>query len=308
MIEILDGGLQTTLQDGGRPGYRHFGVPLSGYADRLSAALANRLVGKDVTASLLEITLTGFTTRFGEATQISITGAATKISLNNQPLHPHQTHDVAANDILHIGPSTAGARIYLACTEYFLADQFLGSGSTYLPAALGGHQGRRLQAGDKIATKPNHKAASTITPTALRPMMTDGWVLRYMPGPDVALLQTPIDTIRFTCGRRADRMGLQLTGNTLSLRHHTPLPSAPVFPGTIQCPPDGLPFLLLSDAQTTGGYAKIAQVIQADLHITGQIKPGDTVRLIPVAPTQARQIYRDKLALFAEWLGPDFRL
>lgn len=103
-------------------------------------------------------------------------------------------------------------------------------------------------------------------------------------------------------------MGGALDGAPVAAPGDGRMPSAAVFPGTVQCPPSGVPFLLMADAGTTGGYPRIAQIIRADRHLMGQIRPGDTVRFLKVSPDKAAEVLRDKTALFSDWLGDAFEL
>ena len=137
-------------------------------------------------------------------------------------------------------------------------------------------------------------------------------MLRATPGPEVELLveRDRADFFKraFTVSNRASRMGVALEDQTLQLASDGRLPSAAVFPGTVQCTPSGQSFLLLADAQTTGGYPRIAQVIRADRHLLGQLRPGDRLQFEQVSPTQAAQVLEQKTNLFRGWLGNEFNL
>mgnify|MGYP003700732345 FL=1 len=129
--------------------------------------------------------------------------------------------------------------------------------------------------------------------------------MRATAGPEAGLLEDDSEhffTMRWAVGRRADRMGAELDGPRLHMREEITMASSPVFPGTVQCPRSGAPFLLMADAQTVGGYPRIAQVIGADLHLTGQLRPGDEVWFRKTSPAEARDIARKKEALFEGWL------
>ncbi len=146
------------------------------------------------------------------------------------------------------------------------------------------------------------------TPKEFRPQATSGWALRACDGAEIGLLDKEtrfnlFDT-NFSIGRRADRMALRLEGARFETRSQGRMPSAPVFPGTIQCPEDGLPFLLAADAQTTGGYPRIAQVARVDRHLIGQLRPGDHVRLLWREAATAIEELQAKLDYWRAWL-PD---
>ena len=306
-LRILKPGLQTTVQAGPRAGLRHLGVPASGAADPLSLALANRLVGNALLAPGIETTLTGVRLLFEDDGFAAITGAKAKARLNGERVKPHRTLAVAAGDELEIGPAKAGARNYLALAGGVAVDEVLGSASTYLPAGFGGFEGRALRSGDVLTVGPHGKAPKMLkTPKEFRPRASSSWALRACYGAEVDLLSKEsrfdlFDT-NFTVGRRADRMGLQLEGARFQVTSGGRLASAPVFPGTVQCPEDGTPFLLSIDAQTIGGYPRVAQIARADRHLIGQLRPGDHIRLLWRDADSARDELIAKHEYWREWL------
>jgi biotin-dependent carboxylase-like uncharacterized protein len=306
-IRILKPGLQTTVQAGPRAGLRHLGVPASGAADPLSLALANRLVGNPLLAPGLETTLTGVSLRFEDACFAAITGARAKAWLNDKRVKLHRTIAVVAGDKLEIGPAKIGARNYLAFAGGIAVDEVLGSSSTYLPAGFGGFEGRALRSGDVLATAASAVVPEMLkTPKEFRPIASRSWALRACYGAEVDLLSKEsrfdlFDT-NFSVGNRADRMGLQLEGARFEVTSGGRLASAPVFPGTIQCPEDGRPFLLSIDAQTIGGYPRVAHVARTDRHLIGQLRPGDHVRLLWRDADSARQELLAKHVYWRDWL------
>jgi biotin-dependent carboxylase-like uncharacterized protein len=304
---VLKPGLQTTVQAGPRTGLRHLGVPAAGAADPLSLALANRLVGNPLLAPGLETTLNGVALRFQGEGLVAITGARAKARLNGERVKLHRTLAVAAGDELEIGPARLGARNYLAVAGGIDVEEVLGSASTYLPAGFGGLQGRALRGGDVVATGPAVGTPEMLkTPKEFRPLASNSWALRACYGAEVDLLSKEsrfdlFDT-NFSVGFRADRMGLQLEGARFEVTSGGRLASAPVFPGTIQCPEDGTPFLLSIDAQTIGGYPRVAQVARADRHLIGQLRPGNHVRLLWRDAESARDELLAKHNYWGEWL------
>ena len=141
-LTILKPGLQTTLQGSPRTGYRHMGVPWAGPADPLSLALANRLVGAPPEATALEITLGGLLLRFDADTAFALTGAPAPAILSGEPVNLHETIRAHAGDVLELAMPSVGMRTYLALAGTLAATHVIGSPSTYLPAGLGGHEGR----------------------------------------------------------------------------------------------------------------------------------------------------------------------
>ncbi len=308
-FKVLKPGLQTTVQAGPRAGQRHLGVPAAGAADPLSLALANRLVGNPLLAPGLETTLNGVSLRFEDDGFTALTGAKAKAWLNGERVKLHRTLAVAAGDELEIGGASLGARNYLAFAGGIAVEEVLGSASTYMPAGFGGLNGRALRRGDVIVTGPAGYAPELLkTPKEFRPLASKSWALRACYGAEVDLLSKEsrfdlFDT-NFTVGHRADRMGLQLEGARFEVTSAGRLASAPVFPGTIQCPEDGVPFLLSIDAQTIGGYPRVAHVARVDRHLIGQLRPGDHVRLLWRDVDSARDELLAKHAYWRDWL-PD---
>ena len=306
-ITVIKPGLQSTIQSGPRSGLRHQGVAANGAADTVSLALANKLVGNDWHAPAIEATLLGPGLRFEDKCAFAITGAPAPATLNGVAIDAHATVLAHAGDELVIGAASAAARMYLAVAGGFVADETLGSASTNLQAAFGGYKGRALRAGDVLEVRGG-VAGSMRTPSRFRPPMPSAWALRACAGAEAHLLgesglQALFDT-NWHVDRRADRMGLRLDGPGLAIASDGRMPSAPVFPGTIQCPEDGAPFILSVDAGTVGGYPRVAQIARLDRHLLGQLRPGDHVRLLRREPDEAVEELRAKIEYWRQWL-PD---
>lgn len=306
---IMDPGLLTTLQDLGRPGLRHFGVPLSGAADRLSFACANAVLGNPTDAAALEATLIGPTLRFVRDQEFCIAGADMNASLNEETIALCQSVTARTGDVLSLSGARTGARCYIAFAGGVDGRDFLGSLSTYPPAALGGIEGRALKKGDKLHCAKLQPNARREIPQFLRTRLTHDFILRANVGPDAERIDSAslekFFASAFKVDRRAGRMGARLIGGQIQLADRSPMNSSAVFPGTIQCPPDGAPFLLLSDAQTLGGYPRIAQLIAADLPLAGQVRPGDNIWFRKVTADEGRNITLQKQALVSASL-PEF--
>lgn len=294
MIVVEHPGQLTTIQDLGRPGYQHLGIPLSGAVDPFALQLANLLVGNPPDAAALECTLVGPVLLFQSHSIVAITGATPTGIPTAQALtlQPSQRLDLRQ---IH-----SGCRAYLAVRGGLDVPPLLGSRSTYLRAALGGFSGRALQRGDLLLTSP---------PPANSPWLQNGQFsprhgppysspdsvasIRFTRGPQAhllsnaewqRLLQTP-----WTVSPRSDRMGLRLTGPSPWTPGHIPpeLTSEATTPGTLQLPPDGQPITLLADCQTLGGYLKPAVVIRADLPLLAQLRPGSQLRFHEISLQEA---------------------
>ena len=304
-VTVVKAGLLSSLQSRPRLGLRHLGVAAGGAADPLSLALANRLVDNAWDAPAIEVTLAGPTLRFDRAMSVAIAGGDAEVQLNGGTVPCHRTVDAAAGDELVIGPVVSGVRVYLAVAGGFLAEELLGSASTSLQAGFGGYAGRALDAGD-ILEGGTMAGAHLETPAAFRPEYASAAALRTCPSVESRWLdeasRSALYEINWTVDRRADRMGLRLTGANLHVASDGRMPSAGVIPGTIQCPEDGRPYILSVDAGTVGGYPRVAQVARADRHVLGQLRPGEHVRLLPRTAEEAVGELRAKLDYWREWL------
>lgn len=289
-------------------------MPFAGPADILSHALANHIVGNRADATAVEISLSAFRAEAMEAVEIAIAGASERLLIDGRSCEPCRRHMIGAGQTLEVGAPRRGCRTYLAIAGGLaVTDSLFSSGSTYLPAGLGGHHGRALRPGDILQRAKSEGATDSDLSDVKdeqRPAFGQQFLLRAVAGPELDRLNTTAQDRLFdaqwTIGRRANRIGVQLEGGLL---HHdgASMASAAVFPGTIQLPPDGAPFLLGSDAQTTGGYPRVAQVIRADRHLIGQLRPGAQLRLVLCTPDRAREIHCQKLSLWRT-IVPDIRL
>jgi antagonist of KipI len=306
-IRVIRGGPLTTVQDAGRPGHRAEGLPAGGAADLFALRLANLLVGNPDDAAVLECTLAGPTLEFAEDTTIAIGGAEFAGVPSWQPIVVH------AGGRLALGPCHRGCRGYVAIAGGIDVPVVLGSRSTHLRAHLGGHEGRALRDGDVLP------AGAWVLPHAVKHWRIDPHVLpAYSADPVLRVLRgAQWDDFDAGClaGEFAvtpvsDRMGIRLAGPTLVRRRGRELLSAAVAPGTVQVPPDGQPILLLADAQTIGGYPRLAHVIGVDLPLAAQLRPGDKVRFAEVTLEEAHRLWRQQertLAILRQGLAEKLR-
>ncbi|MEM8683637.1 MAG: biotin-dependent carboxyltransferase family protein [Pseudomonadota bacterium] len=297
-LQVLDAGLQTSIQGAPRRGQRHWAVPSGGAADALSLALANRLVGNRVTAAGLEISVSGASFECVEPLAVAVTGADAALAVNGHEAELHTTIRLQAGDRLEVGAARSGARSYLAVAGDLDIPCVLGSPSTCMAARFGGLEGRALEAGDRVGVRVRDTVQECQTPSALRYAPSAAAVLRAVPA--AGFDSDALFDVKLTVGSRADRMGVQLSA--LRTGGQSDLPSNPVFPGGIQLPPDGQPFVLGVDAQTTGGYALLANVARVDRHALGQLRPGSSLTFARRDPAQAREEWLQKVAVFRAWL------
>jgi antagonist of KipI len=307
-LEVIEPGLQTTVQDRGRPGHARFGVSAAGAADALSYALANRLAGNEAGAAALEMTLLGATVRFDCEVVVALAGAEMRAEIDGHPFPCWQSRRIASGAVLKCGGAAAGARTYLAVEGGFDLRLFLGSRSTHLPSHLGGLEGRALRRGDRLplgasstpARAERELARGVLDRVALRPS------LRVTAGAQAgrfdAQARRLFETSEFTVSSTSDRMGIRLEGAAIAPPGEGRMPSEGMPLGAIQVPPGGAPILLFVDHQTTGGYPVIASVAAADAWRAGQLRPGARVRFETIDAATAREAYREQQA----WLrSPD---
>ena len=275
-LKVLESGMQTTIQDAGRSGYRMFGVPVSGVMDNHSYKLANWLVGNPEEAPVIEMTLKGAELEFLTQATIGLTGAEVRASLNEKLISSNTTLNIEAGDILKIGQVKAGCRVYLSVKGEWQIKKILGSYSTCLMASFGGLDGRPLRSGDVLSWEAEvHATEIKQVSQKIRPHYPSRQHIRFIEGPEWNELSTQgkknIQTMEFKVSTQSNRMGLRLKGNLDLERKGGDMKSAPVIPGMIQVPDDGQPIVLMRDAQSVGGYPRVAKVVDADLWRLGQL-------------------------------------
>jgi biotin-dependent carboxylase-like uncharacterized protein len=281
MIEVLNGGTRATVQDAGRPGYRHLGIPQSGAADKFCFALANWMAGNRWDAPAIECALGGLHLRFKEATTIALAGAEMWAQINGMNVKNFSAMPVEAGDILTLSFARDGCRAYIAIAGGLKIPEFMGSCSTYLPAEFGGYEGRALRTGDILTTSHRPREAPRKIPKGYAPQLSRHIVLRALPAPEWEMMSAAsrrhLYVNPFIATPQTDRMGSRLRGNKIQTTATRSMTSSPLLPGTLQAPPDGQPILMLADGHCTGGYPRALQVIRADLWLLGQIAPGSQV-------------------------------
>lgn len=297
-VRVLAPGLLSTVQDGGRHGYRHLGVAATGALDPYSFAIANRLVGNAPQAPALEITVNGPRLHFDRAARIALCGADIDASVAGGAIPGWRCVDIPAASELVLGHCRRGARAYLAIAGGFALPRLMGSASTDLRAAFGGVRGRMLAAGDILAV------ARAAAPETERLRIGQSWIdpspdldfnqtptpIRMLPGHDALADDAALFAREWQVDAASNRQGLRLQGASLALAQTRERVSEPVMPGTLQLPPDGSPILLLADAQTHGGYPRIGHAISADRPRLAQLKPGDRLRFVACTPQLARRL------------------
>jgi biotin-dependent carboxylase-like uncharacterized protein len=286
-VQVRRAGPLTTVQDLGRPGYAHLGVPSAGAVDPRSARLANRLVGNAEGAALLEVTLGGLELVFDEAAVVAVCGADAPLSVDGRPMGEDSAVPVPAGGVVTLGQARHGLRSYVAIRGGIDVRPVLGSRSTDTLAGLGPPplaDGDRLGVGstaDNGCDQAQYETAPTRPPT-------DELELRVVPGPRHDWLTEQglhrLFTQTWTVTPTSDRTGLRLDGPALERSGDEQLLSEGMVAGALQVPPDGRPILFLANHPTTGGYPVVGVVVTDDLALAGQARPGATLRFRKVAP------------------------
>lgn len=274
-LRVLDAGLLTTVQDAGRVGWAHLGVPRAGYLDRAAATFANRLVGNPCEAALLETTLNGVAVRLERAHTVAVTGARCDVRADGRALPQDEPVTLRRGTELRVGPARSGVRSYVALAGGVDVPPVLGSRSTDTLAGVGPPP---LVTDDRVPVGRPH-AAPVWSPTSGRAAHEPG-VLRVLPGPHLDWLQDPdrLDGARGRVGAESNRVGLRVLGADLR-RRAGEVPSEGVVLGAVQLPPSGEAVVFLNDHPTTGGYPVVAVVHPDDLGWCAQARPGDEVVL-----------------------------
>ena len=298
VLEVAQPGILTTIQDGGRGGYRPPGVSRAGGVDWYALQAANLLVGNHSNAAGLELTWRGPELIFYRSTILALTGADLEPYLNGMLMPMWASVAVQAGDMLCFGRRHSGCRAYLAVAGGLETAPVLGSRSTDLKGGFGGWQGRQLAAGDMLRSgKPRNVAPRYLKPEII-PRSATPLTARVILGPQDDLFslaaQQVFLTSIYTVTNAADRTGYRLMGPALTAPRYEII-SDPTPPGSIQVLPSGQPVVLLAEGQTTGGYAKIAVVITADLGLVAQLIPGEQLLFTQVTVEEGQQIYREKI-------------
>jgi biotin-dependent carboxylase-like uncharacterized protein len=310
MIEILKCGPLTTVQDAGRFGYRHLGIVQSGVMDSIAHQQANLLLENPLNAAVLEVSLGPLHIKFHHACAIVLMGADFRAILKSAErtcaLIPGYIHQIPAGAVLRLAqPSLPGMRLYLAVQGGIDVPEILGSRSTDITAGFGGFGGRALQAGDRLypgstaAGMPCSESPADLNARSSKHgvrALAPGSVLRALRGPDYQSFSAEACTVfwqsEWRVSPQSNRMGLRLSGKALHLQTASEYGSGGVMPGVVQVPPDGQPIVLGMDAQTIGGYPRIASVISTDLWQLAYMPPGSKMLFQEVTLEQALQAAR----------------
>lgn len=291
-LHFIKTGLQTTIQDQGRMGHQDIGIPVNGAMDKASARAANRLVGNDENAPVLEITLLGPTIQIEGTGQIALTGADLSAKINGEPADMYETLDVEDGDIISFGRPVTGCRAYLAVRGVWQIDSWLGSFSASATKAAELTPQSVIQKEQVLAVEYEELVPPFSIPLEEQPDLSKLNIIRVLPGPEFSLISNltigDFFSRDFKISNDSNRMGYKLEGRLAHFESALEVISSGITPGTIQVTNAGQPIILMADAQTSGGYTRLANVITEDLDKLAQMKPGDVVRfrLVDLIVTQ----------------------
>lgn len=303
-ILVPSPGFFTTVQDLGREGYGPMGVSASGAADAISLRLGNRLVGNPENAASLEMTLLGGTFEFPEGARLALSGSDFGAWLDGVPVQFWKSFEAQAGQALRVGFTRDGARCYLAVQGGISVSYFLGSASTHVLSGLGGLEGRALRKGDVLSIGDSNGdfRPRAISGAGLRQLVPRK-VLRLTDGPQLSWFPESARRTFFEgtyrVAEESNRTGIRLEGSPVLTNSGQEMVSEGVSLGAIQIPPGGQPIIVFVEQQTTGGYLKIANLITADVHSAGQLRPRDEIRFERVEMDVARALLREQEDLLA---------
>lgn len=295
MLNIIRAGLQTTVQDQGRNGLRGQGVSLGGALDAPALYAANLLVGNRGTDAGLEVTLGECTVEFTRDGWMALTGAGCDAYLDKQRIWTGWNYPVRAGQRLVLHRPKRGMRSYLAVSGGIDVPKVLGSRSTDLTGGFGGLDGRRLKDGDVLPLGEVRRVPQKSQ--GIKQLLFNNYI-RVLPGPEYQEF-SPEEQAFFWrtpwhLSPQSNRMGYRLNGHVLRRSSSREMFAHGLLPSVIQVPHGGQPIVLMADAQTTGGYPRIACVIEADLYHLAQIRLGEPIHFIRCTLAEAQQAYKEQ--------------
>lgn len=309
-MHVIFPGPRTTIQDKGRLGSQNSGFAPSGFMDRVASRMANVLVGNKDSEAVLEFCLIGPTLKFDETVNIAVCGGDFGIDAGGKIYPPNRAVQVPAGVTVRITTGRVGIYGSLAIGGGLDIPKVMGSRSTNLRCGIGGYKGRALKAGDIIPLRHpgNGKKDFSwrwVPPRRLvSPDDPDITKVRVIPGPqDDMFTEEGIRTFygsTYEITAQSDRMGYRLTGPKVESVGGYDILSDGIVNGSIQISGNGEPIVMMADRQTTGGYAKIASIINVDIPLFAQLRPGQQVRFERCTVQEAQELMREADRLWKE--------
>ncbi|MDQ3394774.1 MAG: biotin-dependent carboxyltransferase family protein [Bacteroidota bacterium] len=277
-ISIINPGLFTTIQDGGRFGYRKFGIPVAGAMDQWAAGLANALLNKPIDAAVIEVIIKGPKIKFDCDTFLAISGANLSPSLDGKEVKNNSKIQASRGQILSFGAVQYGAIAYIAFSREIKTETILGSKS-YSKSITSPD---RFYAGQQIILEKEENNIPILS-SSVKPFLEHFNIqdIIAFEGPEFNLLnieaKKKLLQESFVISREYSRMGYKLEGPQIKIKYAGTMISSAVIPGTVQLTPAGQLIILMNDCQTTGGYPRILQLSQSAINYIAQKKAGDKI-------------------------------
>lgn len=301
MLKILRAGLQSSVQDAGRLGFRRIGVSRAGALDLPALRIANLLVGNSQGEAALEVVLGQFTLQFEKETWFALTGAGAHAKLDGEPVWTGWRKRARAGQRLTLDLPARGMRSYLAVAGGIAVPEIMESKSTDFGAGFGGFEGRKLISGDRLPVgKPGRDFSHSV---GVRQLLW-GNRIRAIPGPEYhQFAQSSRNSFwhqPWHLSRDSNRSGYGLRGQPLIYKHRPDSHYHGVLPGVIQVPHSGLPTVLMNDAQSLGCYPRIASIIEADRYHLAQMRLGEPIHFVTCSVEEALEADNEQQSYFAK--------
>ncbi len=298
IMKILSPGPLSTLQDLGRFGYMKSGFSQNGAMDAHALQIANILVGNSRSEGAIEMTFMGISAEFDTDAVIAVTGADMQPKINGENIKTYTACQVKKGDVLSFGMASEGMRAYLAVAGGFDVEKKMGSISTNMKCKMGGYFGRRLMTGDEIFLRRGTRLIDKDSRTCAADCYSECITVRVMLGPQDDCFtkegKKMFLSATYTVSDKSDRMGIRLEGEAVESAGGVDIISDGIVFGSVQIPASGKPIIMMSDRQTTGGYAKIATVISVDLPLLAQARPGSQIKFMNVSESCALKLLKKR--------------
>jgi len=296
-IIVRKAGILNTVQDLGRYGYQKYGVNPNGAMDRWAVRILNCLLGNAADSPVIEMHFPAGEFEFDRDSIFAVGGADFGPRLSGTAISNWTSHSAGAGDTLTFSGKHFGERAYLSVSGGISLGLWLGSTSTNLGAKAGGYHGRRLGAGDQLEWMSSDWPVGLTVGRSMIPRYSLSPVVRITKGPEFDILTgisaSSLISEAFAISTDSNRMGFRMSGPELFRYSSSEMISSATTFGTIQLLPNGQLIILMADHQTTGGYPRIANVVEADLPLLAQIGPGKGVRFELVDHLRAEHLLID---------------
>ena len=302
-MHVIFPGPRTTIQDKGRLGYQNYGFAPSGFMDRVASSMANVLVGNEASEAVLEFCLIGPILKFDEKVNLAVCGGDFGIETGGKNYPANKAVNVPAGQTVRITTGEAGTYGSLAVGGGLDIPEVMGSRSTNLRCRIGGFHGRALMAGDVIGLRDPENGRKDFSwrwvpeRRLVRKSDPDTTKIRVIPGPQESMfteegIRTFYESTYVITGH-SDRMGFRLTGPKVEAVDGCDIITDGIVNGSVQITGTGEPIVMMADRQTTGGYAKIASLINVDIPLFAQLRPGQEVQFVKCTIQEAQRLIRE---------------